>query len=90
MKSVFKRLLARLRSAVCRHRFRLADLTLTGIPIPPVPDRSSTYSACLEYFLELPRHPSHTHRVKCTCAKCGAVFFAHCGLDLVSKHGDFA
>lgn len=70
----------------CRHDFRNSDLSLTGIAIP-VLDKTAGYDAGLKYFAGLSAHPSHTHRVQWPCAKCGKLFFAHCGLDVLAGRG---
>ncbi len=76
----------------CRHEFRLGDQSLTGIPIPEQPPRGASWKDCQKWADEVicGNHPSHTQRVQWPCCKCGKVFFGHCGLDVLSKHGHIA
>ena len=73
----------------CHHRFRYEELALTGIEQPPNPGAGASWSECLRWADQVigGNHPSQTHRVRWTCCKCGKVFFAHCGLDILAKHG---
>lgn len=73
-----------IRQYFCRHSFRLADLRFTGIPVPPRPATESFY-VMLTYFASLADHPSHRERVEWPCLKCGRVFRAHCGLDILNQ-----
>lgn len=73
-----------IRQFLCRHRFNLADLELTNIPVPPRPATESFY-VMLTYFASLADHPSHRERVEWPCRKCGRVFRAHCGLEILNQ-----
>lgn len=84
---LLKRLVRRVRRYFCRHQFRLCDLKQTGIPIPDPPHEKERYDVHMAYFQSLPKHPSHTMRVRWPCRKCGKVFHAHCGLDISPEHG---
>jgi hypothetical protein len=75
-----------LRQKLCRHEFRYEDMALTGIPKPPEPDKNAGYQVWLEYLQGLDKSDWHTKRVRWTCSKCGRVFEAHCGLDIL-QHG---
>ncbi|MDP1580711.1 MAG: hypothetical protein Q8M02_10550 [Candidatus Didemnitutus sp.] len=77
----------RFRQAICRHGFRLADLTNTGIPQPAKPTENAGYYEWLNYYARLSAHPANSQRVRWPCAKCGKVFFAHCGLEIMHTHG---
>ena len=68
----------------CSHEFRLKDLQLTGIPELPEP-KAKDYKAWQQYYSEIYKHDSHTKRVSLNCRKCGEIFYAHCGLDIISK-----
>jgi len=83
----FQRGVRWLRPIVCRHQFRLSDQSLTGIPEPEMPSAHASYAACLEWYQMRDKHPSFTKRVQWPCAKCGKVFYAHCGLDVLSRYG---
>ena len=76
-----------LRRVACCHTFRLGGQSLTGIPEPEKPEDNAGYAAWSEYYQSLYNGPSFTKRVQWPCAKCGKVFFAHCGLDILS-HGN--
>ena len=82
--SLLKRLLGRFKRK-CKHEFALNDLRLTGIPEPEKPT-GNDYKAWCEYFGKRYDHDSFTKRVAWPCAKCGEVFYAHCGLDIY-KYG---
>jgi hypothetical protein len=77
-----------MRQTFCRHKFQLGDQTLTGIPEQEKPAPNASYGEWMEYFSSRNKHPSHTQRIKWPCAKCGKVFYEHCGLDVLSKHGE--
>lgn len=79
------RFVRRLRLVVCRHEFRLAELTYTGILQPAKPAINAGYAAWLDYYLGLSEHPANSQRVSWPCAKCGKEFRAHCGLDILSR-----
>lgn len=83
------RWVVRARAHMCRHEFHYEDLALIGIPVPPMPPRGAPWKECLKWADQTVggNHPSHTQRVRWTCCKCGKVFFAHCGLDVLAKHG---
>ncbi len=67
----------------CSHEFRNADLKLTGIPVPPMPN---DYDGAMEWYRNQFQHPSHSERVSWRCHKCDKEFRAHCGLDVL-RHG---
>lgn len=74
------------RPVVCRHEFKLIDLDRTNIPEPVLaPD--ATYEQAMQFYGEQMTCRAFTHRVRWPCAKCGQVFHAHCGLDILSRHG---
>lgn len=77
------------RRQVCRHEFRNEDLALTGIPKPPDPAPGATREELDRWGDEVigGKHPWHTERVRWPCAKCGTVFLAHCGLDILAGRG---
>ncbi len=77
----------RLRQWFCRHEFHTSDLTLTGIKPLSAPPRFAPWPEHRDYFFALDKHPSHTKRVHWPCRKCGKSFHAHCGLEILSKHG---
>ena len=76
-----------LKQHFCRHSFAIEDLTLTGIPAPQKPAAGSGYAEWENYYKILYTGEHHTKRVRWPCAKCGKVFFAHCGLDISPAHG---
>lgn len=76
-----------LRESFCSHQFRLDDLQLTRIPVPPPPPTDASIKEHFEYLESLPGHLSHTERVSWRCAKCNREFRAHCGLDVSPRHG---
>lgn len=76
-----------LRQTTCCHVFRLEEQSLTGIPKPLEPPDKTGYKRWLEYYQSLDKSDWHLKRVQWPCAKCGKIFFAHCGLDILSKHG---
>jgi len=75
------------RRLFCHHAFKNADLALTGIPELSKPVATDSYAAGEAYYAALNTHPSVTHRVQWPCAKCGTVFYAHCGLDVLAGRG---
>ena len=81
-----KRLRTWFRPAVCRHEFKYADLKLTEIPEPETP-KDNDYLAWQKYYSIIYTHDSVTKRVVWTCYKCGRVFYASCGLDILAHHG---
>ena len=70
-----------LKQRKCRHRFDMDDLEQTGIPELGKP-ATRGYEEWAKYFQDLDSHESITKRVKWPCAKCGKIFYAHCGLDI--------
>lgn len=76
------------KALTCRHRFDLRDQTMTGI-LPPLPPRSASPREWERYgrAVVCGDHPWHTHRVAWPCSKCGTVFYAHCGLDILAGRG---
>ena len=61
-------------------------MTLTGIQEQKRPAENATYAEWMEWHLGRDKDPAHTKRVSWPCAKCGEVFYAHCGLDILN-HG---
>lgn len=84
--TLLRKLFRAIRPAVCSHEFRLPDLRLTGIPEPERPASYSDRRAWEDYYNTIYGHPSVTKRVAWSCAKCHKIFYAHCGLDILS-HG---
>lgn len=74
---------------MCKHAFAMKDLKQTGIAELPTP-KGRDYQEWKDYFkiVNSFKHASHTKRVKWPCAKCGKVFYAHCGLDILGTHGN--
>lgn len=70
---------------LCRHEFRLTDLTETGIAQPEKPSRSARFSEWLDYYARLSSHPANSERVSWACCKCGKEYRAYCGLDVLSR-----
>ncbi len=79
------RLVVGFRAHICRHEFRLSDLTETGIALPEKPPQNSGYYIWLDYYTKLSVHPANSERVSWTCCKCGKEYRAHCGLDVLSR-----
>lgn len=75
-----------LRQGTCRHEFRMGEQQLTGIPKPPEPAKNASYDVWLKYLSALNKSDWHLKRIRWPCCKCGKVFHAHCGLDII-KHG---
>lgn len=71
---------------ICHHGFEIDDLHQTGIE-QLAPPTGNDFHAWREYFSQRYTHDSHTKRVAWPCAKCGKVFYAHCGLDISPEHG---
>lgn len=69
----------------CSHEFNLNELQLTNIPEPVKPNNNS-YRDWVDYHSSYYDHPFNTNRVLWPCRKCGKIFYAHCGLDIL-KHG---
>ena len=69
----------------CAHEFRLSDMKQTGILLPVKPSTNS-FEAWTAYYRTVGQHPSHLKRISWPCRKCGEVFNAHCGLDIL-QHG---
>lgn len=69
----------------CNHEFALSDLHKTGIEPTPAP-KTRGYEEWQEYFRLWNNEPAHSERVEWKCCKCGEIFRAHCGLDIL-KHG---
>ncbi len=69
-----------------KHDFNLDDLELTGFDPLKEPDNND-YDEWAKYYSEIYNHKSHTMRVKWPCRKCGEVFYAHCGIDILNKRG---
>ncbi len=76
-----------LRRIFCIHKFRLGDQSFTKIPEPTPPPWNAGYDEWSQYLQDRDKHVSHTRRIQWPCAKCGKVFYAHCGLDILSRHG---
>ena len=82
-----KKLLSMIRRATCRHEFELNDLERTGVTEPARPDFSNRDAKTWEAYLhELWHGDWRKHVVRWPCCKCGRVFEAFCGLDIL-KHG---
>lgn len=77
------------KKVVCRHAFYLKDLKQTGIPKSTTPTSAIDFKAWQEYYRQLnnSKAPHHAKRVKWPCHKCGKVFYAHCGLDIIRDIG---
>ena len=73
-----------IKQSFCNHKFDLDELKLTGIPELEKPT-TDDYELWVKYFQEVYTHESHTKRVQLPCSKCGKVFYAHCGLDIISE-----
>ena len=65
----------------CKHEFALTDLKKTGIP-QLEKSVTASYKEWEQYYHDIYTHDSHTKRVVWPCAKCGEIFYAHCGLDI--------
>ena len=70
----------------CDHSFNLADLKSTGIPEPEQP-KTNDYIKLAAWFRTYWESDHVKKRVAWPCSKCGTVFYAHCGLDML-KHGE--
>ena len=68
-----------LRRFFCHHAFALRDLEATGIPEPENIESMSVP--------EIYESDHFKKRVRWPCAKCGKVFYAHCGLYISPEHG---
>ena len=75
-------MISKIKQFFCDHKFDLNDMKLTGILELKVPTTNG-YDEWIVYFKEMYTHDSVTKRVKWPCAKCGKVFYAHCGLDII-------
>ena len=84
--SRLKRFVMWLNQRLCPHQFALEDLEKTGIPEPATPI-GNDYTEWLRYHETLMDSDWHMKRVRWPCAKCGKVFYAHCGLDISPAHG---
>lgn len=82
-----KGLRAARRQKMCRHEFDLSDLRKTGIQGPPRPSAGSGYQDFVDWHHECSHGDCFKKRVVWPCAKCGKVFYAHCGLDISPTHG---
>ncbi len=82
---IFNKIYIFFRKKYCKHEFDLNDLRKTNIPEPAKPT-SNNYEEWCKYYSAPHEHDSHTKRVMWPCSKCGKVFYAHCGLDILS-HG---
>ena len=69
----------------CGHVFNIYEIKLTNISPLKEPKDRTDYFAWVKYYSELYKHDSFTKRVRCPCARCKVVFYAHCGLDLKGK-----
>lgn len=70
----------------CSHEFRYENLENTGIPKPPEPRPEASFNDWMIYRQGLSKSDWHLKRVRWPCFKCGKVFEAHCGLDIL-RHG---
>lgn len=84
MLKLIRKILTRFKKTVCSHEFRLSDMKLTGLPELEKP-LNNDYSAWKKYFNEIYEHDSIKKRVSLPCCKCGKMFYAQCGLDIISK-----
>ena len=84
---ILRRVHAAFFGVVCRHEFDLTDLHQTGIKEPERPADGASFDAHMKWHQSLYTGPWYTERVEWSCAKCGKVFRAHCGLDISPKHG---
>jgi len=71
--------------AICLHEFDLDDLRVTNIAPPEKPAKGD-YKAWERYHIEYYESDYVRKRVMWPCAKCGKIFYAHCGLDIYA-HG---
>lgn len=71
----------------CKHEFDMCDLYSTGIKLKE--PKTKGYEEWEKYYeiKNSGEHISHTHRVLWACSKCGEVFNAECGLDIIGEHG---
>ena len=83
----FARLFTWLKRETCHHKFAIEDLNKTGIPEPEQPENKYDRKAWEEYWHQLWFGDWTRKRVMWPCAKCGKIFYAHCGLDISPKHG---
>ena len=81
-----RRVVQWLRRKCCRHQFALCDQQLTGIQEQERPADNATYADWMQWHQSRDKDPAHTKRVSWPCVKCGEVFYAHCGLDIL-RHG---
>lgn len=88
--SIMVELFSWFKKKTCKHRFAYEDLEQTGIPDMPTP-KGRGYQEWADYYSEYWKleHEGHTKRVRWPCAKCGKVFYAHCGLDIISGNNVF-
>lgn len=84
--SILQKIKTWLRQTTCLHYFKLSDLSLTGIVAPEPPAKNARYDEWEKWFQNQDKVDAFTKRVQWPCAKCGKMFFAHCGLDILS-HG---
>lgn len=86
MSDIWHNLTTRFKRATCSHEFDNGDLDLTNILRPDEPARGAGQAAWDKWAEEvvLGNHPWHTHRVEWPCKKCGKIFYAHCGLDILA------
>lgn len=78
LKSIFRK--------KCKHEFDTNGLYQTGIVYPKKP-KDPTLQERIDYINGIYTCDAHTKRVAWPCAICGEVFYAHCGLDIIPKHG---
>ncbi len=83
---LFDRFVMWLKRRTCRHSFALEALKLTDIPEPVKPEVND-YAGWTRYWDEYYSGDWVTKRVRWPCAKCGKVFYDHCGLDISPEHG---
>lgn len=81
-----RRMVQWLRRKCCRHQFALCDQQLTGIQEQERPAPNASYAEWMQWYRNRDKDPAHTKRVSWPCVKCGEVFYAHCGLDIL-RHG---
>ena len=84
MLKVIEKILNAFKKRVCSHEFRLSDMKLTGIPELEKPSNDD-YAGWKKYYRDVFDHDSVTKRISLPCCKCGEMFYAQCGLDIISK-----
>lgn len=81
---MIEKILNAFKKRVCSHEFRLSDMKLTGIPELEKP-KDDDYAGWKKYYRDIYDHDSVKKRVSLPCCKCGEMFYAQCGLDIICK-----